>query len=85
LVVWSHLGKTSTANWAINNSSIEEETMVNRQAALLIDWANARAADFRKVVRQAQSLGTLEFAAAYGVWGRLETRDGEKLFLALGG
>jgi hypothetical protein len=54
------------------------------RVALLIDWANARGADYRKVVHWARSLGKLEFATAYGAWGRQETRDDEKLFLALG-
>jgi hypothetical protein len=55
-----------------------------QKVALLIDWANARGADFRKVIHRARELGDLEFAAAYGAWGRQETRDSEKLFLALG-
>jgi hypothetical protein len=58
--------------------------MTRKKVALLIDWANARGADFRKVVHQSQVLGNLEFAAAYGAWGRQETREDEKLFLALG-
>jgi hypothetical protein len=58
--------------------------MTTKGVALLVDWANAKAADFRKVVHLAQTLGNLEFAAAYGAWGRLETRNDEKLFLALG-
>lgn len=55
-----------------------------QKVALLIDWANARGADFRQVVQLARGLGSLEFAAAYGAWGRPESREDEKLFLALG-
>jgi hypothetical protein len=55
-----------------------------QKVALFIDWANARGADFRQVVQLARELGSLEFAAAYGAWGRPETREDEKLFLALG-
>ena len=58
--------------------------MSTQKVALLIDWANSKGADFRRVVQRARELGQLEFAAAYGAWGRPDTWDDEKLFLALG-